>query len=641
MISRPARVRLLLLAGLVLTSAGAAAYLLWPRGGAAPSPVDDPPSPDPRLTFDTAFRNVRPDVGYVGDAACATCHQDIDHSYHQHAMGRSAFVLPAPPGVERYDEKTRPTFPAFGLFEYRIDRQGDKVFHVETVKGADGGPAVTTRAEVTVAIGSGTRGRSYLCLRDGAVWQSGISWYGEKEIWDVSPGFAPGRHAQRQVIPKCLFCHVDRVDPVPGAENRYREPLFPTQAHIGCERCHGPGKLHVAERTAGERITGALDTSIVNPKHLPADLKEDVCRQCHLQGKQRVARRARDPFEYRPGLPLDLFLTVYVAHPALTDFHKSVGQVEQMGVSKCYTGSNGKLGCTSCHDPHAAPAPAAKEAHYRARCLACHQDRGCSLPPAERQAKNDACTACHMPRAASANIVHTAVTDHRVPRVPPPPKAGKGSLPPGELPIDTLPGHGKRGPDEAEQARDLAVALASVVQERSGDLDPRVVTETVRRLTAATERAPGDAAAWEALALVRTSQGEWADALAAAERALAAEPNRETALEVAADAALQMRKLDAARDFARRAMAVNPANADHRVRLAEALVEDDRFADAAAELRDALTASPNHAMARAWLAVCLYHEGQARAALAEIDKAARINPARADAVRSWFRSRTR
>jgi Tetratricopeptide repeat len=638
--SRPARVRLVLLAALLLVGAGAAAYFMWPRG-AGPEPVDDPPSPDPRLTSDTPFRNVRPDVGYVGDAACAPCHQDVDQSYHRHPMGRSAYVLPALPGVERYDEKTRPSFTTLGHIDYRIDRQDGRVFHAETVRGPDGAPAAVTRMEAVVAIGSGTRGRSYLCNRDGAVYQSGISWFSEKQIWDVSPGFTGGRHAQRPVIPGCLFCHVDRVDPVPRTVNRFREPLLVGQANIGCERCHGPGALHVAERTAGQRVTGAADTSIVNPKYLSAGLREDICRQCHLQGEIRILPRDREVFDYRPGLPLDLFVGVFVRHPALTDYHKSVGQVEQMRVSKCFTGSGGKLGCTSCHDPHATPTADARDAFYRGRCLACHQERGCTVPAPARQAKGDACAVCHMPKAASANIAHTAVTDHRVPRVPLPPKAEAGALPPGELPIVRFPGAVEAAPDAAERDRDLGMALAALAQQKPGDAAPAMLSAAVPRLTAATERHPGDSAAWEALAEARAARGEWADALAAAERALARNPDRELALQVAADAAVQLRKLDRAQDYARRAADVNPGKPEHRVRLAEVLVEQEQLAAATEELRGVLAVCPNNASAHGWLAVCLYQQGQARAALAEIDIAARINPAQADAVRSWFRSRTR
>ncbi|MBO0697614.1 MAG: hypothetical protein J2P46_04410, partial [Zavarzinella sp.] len=82
---RPARVRLMLLAATLLAGAGTVAYVFWPsRNGAGPGPAaaDDPPPPDPRLTFDTPFRNVRPDVAYVGDAACAPCHQDLCDTFH-------------------------------------------------------------------------------------------------------------------------------------------------------------------------------------------------------------------------------------------------------------------------------------------------------------------------------------------------------------------------------------------------------------------------------------------------------------------------------------------------------------------------------------------------------------------------------
>src|SRR5437667_144570 len=81
---RAGRVRLAAAGGLVVAAA-AAAYLLWPR--AAPPADDDPP--DPRLTADTPYRNVRPDAAYLGDAACAPCHHAVCDDYHRHPMGRS------------------------------------------------------------------------------------------------------------------------------------------------------------------------------------------------------------------------------------------------------------------------------------------------------------------------------------------------------------------------------------------------------------------------------------------------------------------------------------------------------------------------------------------------------------------------
>src|SRR6185369_3351157 len=103
---------------------------------------------------------------------------------------------------------------------------------------------------------------------------------------------------------------------------------------IGCERCHGPGDLHV--RRDVRPTAEAFDPTIVNPAKLPAPLRDAVCEQCHLQGEQRVARLGRSLFDYRPGLPLEDFLVAYVRTERLMDYSRSVGQFEQMHVSRCY-----------------------------------------------------------------------------------------------------------------------------------------------------------------------------------------------------------------------------------------------------------------------------------------------------------------
>src|SRR5262249_42309921 len=155
------------------------------------------------------------------------------------------------------------------------------------------------------------------------------------------------------------------------------------------------------------RDTGAApdgpDTSIVNPRHLPALLREAVCEQCHLTTKYRVVRRGRGEFDYRPGLPLPEYWSVFVTAADPAGVGPTATRPEQMRASRCSRAS-GRLGCTSCHDPHAAPAPERKPAHYRERCLACHGEGDCRLPAAQRrrQHPDDACTACHMPRTRGA-----------------------------------------------------------------------------------------------------------------------------------------------------------------------------------------------------------------------------------------------
>ncbi len=65
-----------------------------------------------------------------------------------------------------------------------------------------------------------------------------------------------------------------------GSENKYTH--IPNG--IDCERCHGPGELHIKEKFEGKiiDIANEIDFSIVNPAKLPIDLQFDVCQRCHI-----------------------------------------------------------------------------------------------------------------------------------------------------------------------------------------------------------------------------------------------------------------------------------------------------------------------------------------------------------------------
>ena len=425
-----------------------------------PEAVTDPAPPDLRLTFATPFRNVKPHVAYVGDKACLTCHKDICESYHKHPMGRSSALSIEAAEIERYDAKARNPFVALERFEMRVEKQPSRVLHHIASIDKDGAKQAEYSLEAALAIGSGARGRSYLGVRDGTVWQSPVSWFSGKGVWDISPGYSSDAHFQRPITAACLYCHADQVEPVPHSLNRFKEPIFRIQSNIGCERCHGPGELHVAERFELPEVDG-IDTSIVHPKHLEFSLREAICQQCHLQGETRVVRRGRELFEFRPGLPLDAFVTVYQRHSNLIDYGKSVGQFEQLSISKCFTASKGKMGCTSCHNPHEVPTAQARDTFFRGQCVNCHlkPQTQCNAPFVDRASKADNCVTCHMSHAPSTTIAHTAVTDHRILRSPDAVPAFQARpIPFGELPL--IPFNKGMDAEPAEAERDLGIALA-------------------------------------------------------------------------------------------------------------------------------------------------------------------------------------
>jgi tetratricopeptide (TPR) repeat protein len=545
-------------------------------------------------------------------------------------MGRSAAPAGQLAALDHYDASSHNPFEQWGA-RFLVQSRGGHVFHTETRGG------VALEEEVAFAIGSGTRGRSYVVDHAGVLAQSPVSWYSQEGRWAASPGLTPDRHFNRPVIALCLFCHVNDAEPVEGAVNRFRTPV---RAHaIGCERCHGPGELHIArQRGAGG---AAPDDTIVNPARLEPALREAVCQQCHLAGETRLLRRGRGAFDYRPGLPLHLFWAVFERPPGLGE-NKAVGQVEQMYESRCFRGSKGKLGCISCHDPHALPAAAERVAYYRGRCLSCHEDASCRLPRAERDKQNqNDCSACHMPRARTADIAHTAITDHRVLARPgSPPAAAPARWRPGDPMLvnfyrDLIPA------DDPGASRDLGVALSTLAQKNGGPAARPLGPMALPLLEAAVYRDPDDVDAREALGYVLWLHAWAPESRRAYEMVLERAPGRELSLHnVAAYAAAEGRGA-AAVDAYRRLIDVNPANAGYRQELAEALEKAADWGGAASEARAALRLDPFQVAARQLLIRALLRSGRTQEAGVEWDALLSMKPNDIEALRRWYAEQTR
>jgi Flp pilus assembly protein TadD len=625
----------LLALGLLLLL-GLAGWKLWPRSAPPVNEGPIPPPEDPRLAFATPYRNVRPDVKYVGDAACTGCHASQTKGYREHPMGRSLAPVQSATQLERYDAAAKNPFDALG-FHYQIDRRGERVFHRETASDVKGQLVSEMEAEIAFAVGSGTRGRTYLINRAGYLFQSPITWYPEKGAWDLSPGHERLQHHFGRPVPTdCLFCHSNRVHEVAESQNHYEQPIFDGHT-IGCERCHGPGELHVRRQDSGESYEGA-DNTIVNPARLEPTLREAVCEQCHLQGLTRVLRRGRQAFDFRPGLPVHLFLAMFVKPPSQTGDSKFVGQVEQMHASRCFQASNGKMGCLTCHNPHEYPPASKRVAYYRDRCQQCHADKGCSVSREVRvqTSKDDNCLHCHMP-AGPSDIQHHSITDHRIPRRP------------ASVATDTNPANDDMPmllfhrsllkPDDREAARDLGIALMDRVERYAPGTRRELGRMALPRLEAALRADPSDVNARDAKAHAQWAVGDVDGAAETFAEVLSQSPRREIALQWAAALALERKRPEDAINYLERANEVNPWRHEFHYLLAEAQAQRRQWQPGLAECQKAIKLNPANLGARRLLVECLLQSGKREQARTEFERLLALNPPNAEALRKWFAQR--
>jgi Flp pilus assembly protein TadD len=623
-----------------LAVAAVAAVFAWRTLRRPSAPAEDDFT-DPRIAYTGPFRNISPAVGYVAESRCAACHREIASDYSHHAMGHSLYPIDSAPTLPIDKEHHNP-FTALGS-RFHVERDGKMMRQRRVLDGKDGRPLIEQEWGIDYVLGSGGRGHSFLTNRDGFVLQTPVSWYSQKQRWDLSPGFSAVHGGGRTVLPDCLFCHVNRANHVEHSIARYDEPVFNGHA-IGCQRCHGPGELHVTGRPGGDRVESddKVDPTIVNPRHLSPALRDAVCEQCHLQGETRVPHHGLDFDDFRPGLPAERFWSVLLRAPEPGKGAKAISHVEQMHASQCYQKSQGqeRLSCVSCHDPHRRIGAAERVGFYRERCLSCHAERGCVAPAPARQAKKDSCIDCHMPRYGASDIPHTASTDHRVLRHGKPRPSARIVAEQGAGPPLVSYYHGRDG--ITPEIEDRALALGMIRLAQTGvEYALEAVPQTLNLLETAQKRAPGDLAVLEARGYALGRRNRPSDALAAFETALEKRPKREAALIGAAAMAEALGKTELALDYWRRAVSANPVAPAYRRGLAQLLMRRAHWEEAGREADAWVRLDPFDVKARAARLICLLQADDLDEARLEMARVEALAPPNLPELRLRFETKMR
>jgi tetratricopeptide (TPR) repeat protein len=277
---------------------------------------------------------------------------------------------------------------------FEMTRAGED-FLVTAVRATPTGEERTSAPIGLVYGAGGTSDEVYFSWRGDRLDELPVAWLYPQGRWGTSPVSRYGTGSfSREATTRCLECHNTWLEHVPGTLNEYgRQGLI---LGVTCERCHGPGREHVAFHQA--HPDADAPRAVVRPRRLTRERQLEVCTQCHSNA---VAPRG-PAFSYRPGEPLEAsFRTAVSCHPE--DDHVA-NQVQYLRRSKCFQKSD-TLTCITCHDPHRPTDPAS----VRRSCLKCHQPADCAEQDRLPAAVRDDCVGCHMPRRVWMNVhFHTA-----------------------------------------------------------------------------------------------------------------------------------------------------------------------------------------------------------------------------------------
>lgn len=353
---------------------------------------------------------------YVGMETCKACHSNIYETFIKTGMGQSWGLATKQKSAADYSPSKALVYDSIKDFYYKPYWDGDSLCIMEYRLLA--GDTVHKRIEkVSYIVGSGQHTNSHIININGYLHQAPITFYTQKGKWDLAPGFEKGVNSRfdRKIELECISCHNGYPDLVEGSFNKYTN----VKLGIDCERCHGPGSLHVADKQSGHIVDTATQTdyTIVNPKRLSTEQQNNLCQRCHLQGVA-VLNDGKTFYDY---LPSDaLHKTVNVFMPTYSGEENNMimaSHVERMKMSNCYVNS-GKMSCITCHNPHVSVKYTPQEQYLNA-CKSCHSSNDqCNEKLEVRQLKKDNCVECHMPKNGSIDIPHVAVTDHFIRRRP-------------------------------------------------------------------------------------------------------------------------------------------------------------------------------------------------------------------------------
>ena len=489
---------------------------------------------------------------------CLPCHAAIVESYSKTGMGRSFNRLTGTARVEDFTRNNRFLHTASQSWFEMEERMGRFYMRRRT-------SGYVMEKEIHYVLGSGNRARSYVHLTpQGRLLALPVSWYtgaGGRGYWQMAPGFDRPDHPgfRRRIGYDCFFCHNSYPKLPAGAD--VADPVYeaPLPEGIDCSRCHGPAVEHLRKPARG---------NILNPKQLPAERQLEVCLQCHLETTSRplpfsIRRSGRGFFSYDPREPLANYM-IHLDHEDTAPWNEKFEVVSapyRMMQSACFRKSEGRMTCTTCHNPHERP-----RAEDRA-CRDCHSAAHKSKVEARQN-----CVGCHMVKRQPEDAPLTSFTDHKIARRP----------------------ERRRGRDLPDYAGRVRVywppqadaLLYETLAEPEASLMLAQGTKSAELYERALQASPRLLSAWRGLALLRFPD------LEVTRKGLAACPGDPFLLTLYGEGLRRNRHFPEAEQALRSAIDADADQFEPYLNLGVLMAEQGRFAEAVKMFRQALAIEP-------------------------------------------------
>jgi hypothetical protein len=312
-------------------------------------------------------------------SSCAGCHAAQARTQPETPMGRALQWPDLDPLLKSHPHLTFRKGP----YAYTVEtKQNQTVYSV-----TDG----TRTISLPIHWSFGKGAQTWVLEKDGDLYESMVSYYPSIDALEITTGDADltpqnldeavGRKLRKTEPKDCFGCHSTN-----GISNGALT-LKTVEPGVTCEHCHTGATSHMISAQGGE-----FDTPPPDLKKLSSEDLSNFCGQCHRTWETVVRSSWRGEVDVR-------------------------FQPFRLANSKCFDGTDPRISCIACHDPH--QDLVTSDNFYDAKCLACHASKNASTPGgghADAKACTVAttnCVSCHMPKVKLPNGLVT-FHDHEI-----------------------------------------------------------------------------------------------------------------------------------------------------------------------------------------------------------------------------------